>query len=76
MSTHSLRWQTAAIARSVTNLRAFIERRNADPRWPKSDIDTQRQHLASLEAAFLTMRRLHEREDDPRFSALIKEIVE
>lgn len=76
MSTHSLRWQAAAIARSVVNLRAFIERRSADKRWPESDIDTQRKHLASLEACFLTMSRLYERESDPRFADLIKEIVE
>lgn len=76
MSASTLRWQTAAIARSVVNLRAFIERRSADKRWPKSDIETQSKHLESLQACFLTMSRLHEREDDPRFSELIKEIVE
>lgn len=76
MNPAPLRWQAAAVARSVTNLRGFIERRASDKRWPESDIDKSRHHLAALEHAALTMQRLAEFSDDPEFSDLIKKIAE
>lgn len=71
----SLRWQAAAVARSVVNCRAFVERRSMDTRWPQSDVDRERQRIPALLDAQITLERLAYREADPRFADLINELM-
>lgn len=76
-----LRLMSAAVTRSVMNLGAFIQTREAirarhPSRWPQEEIDKQRAHLAALADADLLLRRLVLFSDEPAVNRLIARLTE